>query len=222
MSSILRRIGVRLRLSLFPNQTDREVMRWITDGGDEHARQEYDLNSESLILDLGGYKGQWASDVYARYNCRVLVFEPIRSFAAGIQKRFTRNPRIEVFCLALGEARREDTIGLSENGSSVYRDAPVREIIQFEDVAQFFIEHDIDTVDLMKINIEGGEYELLPKLIEVGLIGKIKHFQIQFHDIAPDSAVRMDQICRELAKTHDPTYRYRFVWEGWTRREADA
>lgn len=219
MSSIVRRIGTRLRLSLFPSAIDREVMRWFADDGDGRARQEYDLDANSLVLDLGGYKGQWASDIYARYNCRVLIFEPIGSFAEQIARRFARNPHIEVFSLALGNHRRQESIGISADGSSVYRPASRRELIEFEDVVAFFAQHRIEAVDLMKVNIEGGEYELLPRMIEAGLITKVRHLQIQFHDIAADSAARMDGIRSELAKTHSPTYQYRFVWEGWTRRD---
>lgn len=39
----------------------------------------------------------------------------------------------------------------------------------------------IDDIGLMKINIEGGEYELLERMIELGIINKVKDIQIQFH-----------------------------------------
>jgi FkbM family methyltransferase len=209
-------------MSLFPTRTDREIIRWIGDDGDARARQEYDLDSQSLIFDCGGYKGQWASDIYARYNCRVLVFEPVKSFAEQIERRFSKNSRIDVFCMALGSAKRQESIGLSADGSSVYREAPHRETVQFEDVAQFFAEHRIETVDLMKLNIEGGEYELLPRMIETGLICRIRNLQIQFHEVTSDSAARMEAIRRDLAETHDPAYEYRFVWEGWKLRSTET
>ena len=37
-------------------------------------------------------------------------------------------------------------------------------------------------IDLLKINIEGGEYEVLENLIENDLIKNIDNIQIQFHD----------------------------------------
>ena len=204
---------------LFPTELDNEVKRWSADGGDERLRYDYDLDSHSLVIDLGGYKGQWASDIYARYNCRVLVFEPVKPFSEKIQKRFSKNPKIEVYCLALGESRRQETISLGDDGSSVYRKGSAKEVIQFEDVAAFLAKHDITRIDLMKVNIEGGEYELLPRLFEAGLVHKIKHLQIQFHDIAPDSTLRMEKLRKELEKTHTPTYQYKFVWENWVRRD---
>src|SRR6266513_1822562 len=217
VNSLIGRIITRLRLSMFPTAHDKEVQRWYSDGGDEAFRYDYDLTGDSLVIDLGGYKGQWASDIYARYNCRVLVFEPVKSFAEKIERRFERNRKLEVFRLALGANRRQATIAMRDDGSSVYRTAPERETIQFEDVAEFFAKNDIDSVDLMKINIEGGEYELMPRLFEAGLIKRIRHIQIQFHNVGASSETRMREICRELSKTHRPTYQYKFVWENWVR-----
>ena len=209
-----------MRVSLFPTEHDKELRRWYSDDVDDERRYDYDLGSDSLVIDLGGYKGQWASDIYARYNCRILVFEPVKSFADKIAKRFAHNPRVKVFRVALGANRRQGIIGLNNDGSSVYRDAPTKDVIQFEDVTEFFAQHNIDSADLMKVNIEGGEYELLPRMIETGLIKTIRHLQIQFHDIEFGSETRMKEICAELSKTHKPTYQYKFVWESWTRLEA--
>jgi len=219
MNPILKRVITRMRVSLFPTEHDKEVKRWFAADGDENLRFDYDLNSESLVIDLGGYKGQWASDIYARFNCHVLVFEPVKSFAEKIEKRFKKNPRVEVFRVALGASKRQDIIALDEDGSSVYRNTLVKETIQFEDVADFFALHNIISVDLMKVNIEGGEYELLPRLSETGLVRKIKNIQIQFHDFGADSKMHMDAICKELEKTHSPTYQYKFVWENWVRND---
>jgi len=218
VDSLLKKAITRLRLATFPTAHDRELKRWYSDGGDERFRYNYDLNSDSLVMDMGGYKGQWASDIYARYNCRVLVFEPVKLFAEAIEKSFRKNPKIEVFRLALGATRRQDTIALNEDGSSVYRTGPAKEIIQFEDAAVFFSDRAINSVDLMKVNIEGGEYELLPRLLETGLVKRIKNIQIQFHDVEIGAARRMEEICRDLSATHEPTYQYRFVWENWVRR----
>ena len=207
---------------MFPTEHDREVKRWLSDSGDEKLRYDYELNRDSLVIDVGGYKGQWASDIYARYNCRIMVFEPVNQFADKIEKRFKRNTKIEVFCFALGKKRRQELIAVSDDGSSVYRNSAEKsETIQFEDVSEFFDRRDIMHVDLMKINVEGGEYELLPRLFEKDLISRINYIQIQFHNIGPDSNAQMETICRELLKTHRPTYQYKFVWENWVRLDSE-
>jgi hypothetical protein len=97
----------------------------------------------------------------------------------------------------------------------LFKEASSKETVQFEDVVDFFNEHKIDNVDLMKINIEGGEYELLPRLIDAGLIKQIKNLQIQFHRIGKNSEKDMVLIQAELSKTHTCVYRYKFLWESW-------
>lgn len=218
MNSITKKIITKLRVSLFPTEHDRQVERWYGESDAETLRYDYDLCSDSLVFDLGGFKGQWTSDIYARYNCRIMVFEPVKTFADKIMKRFINNPSIEVYAVALGNSKRTEQISLGDDESSVFRDAPSKETIQFEDVASFFAEHNIQTVNLMKINIEGGEYELLPRLIETGLVNRIENLQIQFHRVTKDSESQMENIYRELEKTHRPTYQYKFVWENWVHR----
>jgi hypothetical protein len=72
------------------------VKKWYSDGGDNRFRFDYPLDSRSLVLDVGGYEGQWASDVYARYRCRIMVFEPVARFAHDIAERFRHNTDITV------------------------------------------------------------------------------------------------------------------------------
>lgn len=220
MNSVLTRIIRKLRLTFCPTELDKEVKRWFSDNSDDNIRYDYALDNSSLVMDLGGYKGQWASDIYSRYNCKIMVFEPVPSFAKKIESRFEKNPMIETYCFALGKRQRQEIIAISDDGSSVFKKSILKETIQFEDVNDFFKSHNIAEINLMKINIEGGEYELLPRLIETGIINKIINIQIQFHNISPDSETSMNNICNNLRETHIPTYRYKFVWENWVRRES--
>lgn len=215
MKSTFRKVYNKLRRTFLPSEQDKELKRWFSRNDDEELRYDYDLNSDSLVIDLGGYKGQWASDIYARYNCRIMIFEPAHAFAKIIEKRFAKNPKIEIFHFALGDRKRQEILSLSADGSSVYREGVKKENIQFEDVADYFTRKNIISCDLMKVNIEGGEYELLPRLIKTGLIKNIRNLQIQFHNLSPDSEKHMELIHAELAKTHTLTYQYKFVWENW-------
>jgi FkbM family methyltransferase len=194
------------------------VKKWYSDGGDNRFRFDYPLDSRSLVLDVGGYEGQWASDVYARYRCRIMVFEPVARFAHDIAERFRHNTDITVFPYGLGASARSEAIYLRGAGSSTHRKASEAETIEIADVRQWLAEHGIGSVQLMKVNIEGGEYELLESLIAADLIGTIENIQVQFHYFAADAEQRMTAIQRDLARTHEPTYQYRFVWENWRRK----
>lgn len=210
-------ISTKLRKTFYPNIHDKEVKRYFKDGGDEKFRYTFDLNDKSLVFDIGGYKGQWASDIYSRYNCNIFIFEPIATFSDQIKDRFKLNKKIKVFNFALGAKNRTEFISICEDASSTYLNSSLKKKINFIDVKDFFAENSIKTISLMKINIEGGEYELIPRLIETGIINKIDQIQVQFHNIGSASEKNMEKIHSELLLTHKCTQMYKFVWENWER-----
>lgn len=192
------------------------VRKWYADGGETTLRYAYDLNPDSIVLDLGGFKGQWASDLFARYLCHIHIFEPVASFAAQIEERFSRNDKIKAYPFGLGGGSKTEEIHLDADGSSCFGSSSDVESIKIVDVHEWLSENHIDWIALMKINIEGGEYELLERMLETGWIPKTENLQIQFHNIEEDSRARMEHIQTELQKTHRLTYQYDFVWENWT------
>jgi FkbM family methyltransferase len=218
------RFLIKLRRSLqkkyFPTDRDRVIRRWRSDHGDQTLRLDYCLDSDSVVLDLGGYRGDWAQEIYSRYGCTVHVFEPVQSFADGIVQRFEGNESIHVHHCGLGRTTREERIGLSADASSMFQNEGTQETIQIVDAAVWFAKHDMPRVDLMKINIEGGEYELLERMLDTGLASRIENIQVQFHNLAADSEARMNAILQRLQASHQPTYQYHFVWENWQRSAA--
>jgi hypothetical protein len=72
---------------------------------------------------------------------------------------------------------------------------------------------------MMKVNIEGGEYELLDHLIDTGLICRVRDVQVQFHDdVLPDADRRMRAIQAGLSKTHTLLWQHEWIWECWRRK----
>jgi len=202
----------------FPSEYDHILRKWWADGGDDAFRYAYPLTERSFVMDLGGYKGQWASDIFARYQCRIAVFEPVKGFAANIRARFEHNRLISTFAIGLGASTRRATIGVCMDGSSIFKRAAIEEYIEIVDVHDWLRNAGEKTVDLLKINIEGGEYELLERLIETDDVSSIGNIQVQFHKVDDNSKARMNEIRRILAHTHIPTYQYDFVWDNWTRK----
>jgi FkbM family methyltransferase len=175
------------------------------------------LDEQSIVLDVGGYKGQWASDIYAKYGCTVHVFEPVPAFADAIATRFSRNSRIVVHRFGLADVTTRTRICVSADSSSVLRDGSAYAEIDLIRAADFFAEFRIGEVGLMKINIEGGEYQLLPHLIAEKLINRIVSLQVQFHDFVDNARELRDRIRAALRQTHEPTYSFDFIWENWKR-----
>ncbi len=200
-----------------PAPTEKELAycRWVAENGDKTHRLNYDLQPSDIVYDLGGYQGQWSSDIYSRYLCQIHIFEPVDHFAREIKSRFMANPNIYVHSFALGAEAGEMEICLSDDASSSFRasgEFKLAPVIAFQDWTE---QHNIQEIALLKINIEGGEYDLLDHVVDSGMIKLIRNIQVQFHDFVPGSTLRRQRIHESLIKTHRITYNYPFVWENW-------
>lgn len=190
--------------------------KWQEDRGDEKLRNNYPLTEHSVVFDVGGYKGEFASDVYCKYNCEIFVFEPMPDFYEIIRQRFLKNNRVHTYCMGLSNQTGTAEISISDVSSSLFIKSESAKTIQLKNIIEFVQENDIKHVDLMKLNIEGAEYALLESLLDNGMITMFKNIQVQFHDfIVPDAPERMKNIQNRLAKTHTLTWQYEFVWENW-------
>jgi FkbM family methyltransferase len=185
----------------------------------EGIRQDFiGLNENSIVLDFGGFEGNWAHDIYERYKCSVHVFEPHPRFAEALRARFSDNEKIVIHEYALGTV--EGTLNLTDDGdaSSALRENENAVLGQVIPVSEFVTQYPDTEFALAKINIEGGEYDLLPALIGTGLITKIRILQVQFHLYSEDLiAVRKDLVSK-IEQSHSSDWSYPFVWEQWTKK----
>lgn len=207
------------RVAWESNQAKR-VRQWFDANGDKTLRLDYDLTAESTVLDVGGYEGQWTSDIFAKYCCTIHVFEPVPTFADNIQHRFRRNRKIAVHRHALGAITGEIVLSEEADSSSAYKAYGRTIRARMINVEEFLLRHRIAQIDLMKINIEGAEFDLIQFLLDTELIMRVANLQVQFHDFVPNAAERMQTIHQRLSRTHVKTYSYEFVWENWRVKES--
>lgn len=197
------------------------VKTWFEADGDNTLRIDYPLNTESIVFDLGAYQGEWSSKIFNRYACNIYAFEPLKKFCKQVEQRFQMNPKIQVFNFGLGSLDEEIHISLDQDASSIFKASGEGEKITIVRASDFINQHKVSKIDLMKINIEGAEYDLLDHLIEEGLITQIQNIQVQFHDFVPDAEKRMEDIQALLSKTHRLSYQYQFVFENWELKTTD-
>ena len=202
-----------------PLPTAKELAhaQWVVDLGDKTLRLDYDLNESDLVVDLGGFEGQWASDIFSRYACTVHVVEPVKDYAQQIERRFERNGRIRVHQCALGASYGTIELSVSGDASSQFKSSGNSDTAQIVPFDVWMKENEVEHISLLKINIEGGEYDLLEHILNTGCIEKIDNIQVQFHDFVDDCDERMRSIQERLERTHTRTYHYIYVWENWRR-----
>jgi FkbM family methyltransferase len=194
------------------------TLSWFKRDGDKTLRLDYDLNEDSLVFDVGGYLGDSTANVYEKFKCNVYVFEPVEEFCVKMRERFKGKDKIKIFNFGLGGKNEKHTISIKDDKSSLFRSVGDDVSIEIKDIVSFLDEHKIKNIDLMEINIEGGEYPLLSKLIKSGKIEIVDNIQVQFHDFVENSEKEMKKIKKQLEKTHFPTFQFEFVWENWKRK----
>ena len=72
---------------------------WFADNGDKTLRLDYPLTSDSIVFDLGGYKGDWASSIYEKYKCNIYIFEPIPYLVEEMKIKFSHYDNKHVYNL---------------------------------------------------------------------------------------------------------------------------
>lgn len=177
------------------------------------------------MWDVGGYHGEWTKQMLIRYGCRSELFEPAPNSIAVCRETFGCNSRVRLHAVGLGDEDRTARFNLLETGTSEFLDANEAttfnaEVVSVVDeirkrIRDEVIEDRPGVLGCMKINIEGGEYAVLEKLIETREIRKFRCLLIQFHRQPPGYESRYTEITRRLSQTHRSVFAYPFVWERW-------
>jgi hypothetical protein len=140
----------------------------------------------------------------------------VPEYAAGIETRFQRNHKVHVHRSGLAGTSREEWLDLREDRTSAVLPGTGNLAIELRDATAEL--DSIGPVDLLKLNIEGLEYEVLENLLTSGRLATVRFLQVQFHDFVPDAHPRRDELHARLRATHELAWDFPFVWESWTRR----
>lgn len=186
---------------------DEDQKRIWTENGLERLRYEYDLDKNSVVYDIGACEGTFLKEIYKRFNCNIVAYEPVKKHYDNIIELFSN--KIKIFSYAVGSS---DRTVLIDKDSETLTATQTNELyeIKYVDINKIIKSE----IDLMKINIEGGEYELL-RAIKPSKLKIINNLQIQFHIIDNNSTNERLKIHEKLRKTHKLTYEYPFCWENW-------
>lgn len=192
---------------------------WWRAHGDKSLRLNYPLTEQSVVFDAGGYVGEWSEAIIERYNPFVFIFEPIPEYFENLKAKFHHNSKVCVMNVGLADHTFVAQMEKRNDGSSLLMNGSTRQIedVQMVDIHEIIRERRIGDIALIKINIEGGEYALLQRMLQTQITLQCYNIQVQFHNFYPNAESLRRQIRQELMKTHQLTYDYPFVWENWQR-----
>lgn len=176
------------------------------EGNLEYLRYEYDLSPGDTVIDCGAYSGEWAEAIFSRYGCKVICIEP-GPWIVGFSRGQVINKAAATYD------------GVMKFGGNAYYTSAHEELTHEYPCFDFnALLKEQGEIALLKMNVEGAEYDLLDHVIGAGLHTAIRNLQVQFHQIEGEPYHdRYEAIQMEMAKTHRLTFCYPFVWENWRR-----
>jgi FkbM family methyltransferase len=203
----------------------KHILRYLSEPAVLYKAPVSDVRT---ILDVGAYDGTWSTRVSDRYpQAQVFAFEPTSGIAHRARRALADYERARLFQYGLSD--RDETVDMIAlgAGSTAFIGAAERldpatprtaAKAKMRDVKGVFDELGLERVDLLKVNIEGGEFPLFARLLETGYINRCRSIMVQFHEWYPDAYRLRRRIHKQLRRTHDLAWSDYFVWEQWIRK----
>lgn len=195
-----------------------EYKRYKKEDPYEMNRVTYPLNKDSIVVDAGGLNGDWASRMYCLYSCNIDIYEPNLKMFNQLKMNFKNNEKISSYMIGLSNKSENMVLHGDSYGASLYDDGSDNtSIISVEKASDIFIiNYNGKQIDLLKLNVEGAEYDILSDLLQNYDMKTITDIQIQFHRNVKNYDKKRDEIRSKLSKTHIMTWNYDYIFENWT------
>ena len=193
---------------------------WERDRGDEIKIIDYPLDSNSQVIELGGFTGVWSKKIIDKFNPNLIIVEPIPQFVNELKRNFGSNPKVNIEGVAISTSNK--TINLYVKGCATSETNVVsKKVVSVEsyDINYFISKYNLSKIDLIQVNIECEEYPLIMNWIETGFLKNVKYLQVQFHTFCENFQEKYDSISQGLEEIgFEIKYKYDFVWESWVNK----
>ena len=138
-----------------------------------------DLNKESIVVDIGANIGLISQTLVDMYDCNIYAYEPNNVAFKELKKRFQDNNKVKCYKLAVTNDGLKKKYFFTKNQkidavkySTATSLLPKKENINNKDfniiktIAISKIISKLKSTDLIKIDVEGYEYKILPYIIK--------------------------------------------------------
>lgn len=192
-----------------------ELARFAGDGYDNLLYINHELSTSDTVLVLGGYKGKSIEIWRKSYNCSVVAYEPIPAFFELLKDKFAGDQKVLLYPFAVSDKEETLLFALAEEGTSVFLAAEQNLPLAAKD-----IDTELERIDpyptIIEMNIEGGEYAVLKRMLQTQSIRKVQTLIIQFHNYGYEQELERAEVRLALSKTHFCEFSYEWLWEKWT------
>lgn len=213
-SSIARRI-YGIKLILLDGGSD--AARWFLFNR-EKLKYEMNFKSNGLILDIGSYLGEYTKKLIDRNpGMTFWLYEPIPEYYHACLIRFKDSKNVSVNQKAVSADGRNIQMQIdglrSRQEFNTKDEAPTYASISIQEIFD-----SVSEIELLKLNIEGMEYECLDQLILSNSLIKASYLLIQFHNFDSEAEKKRDLVVNAIEEDFSNVFTYKWMWELWIRK----
>lgn len=210
---------LRKNLRIIYSTKSRSRFFWNLNKGDDILSFDYELNKDSTAFVVGAFEGDYLGKLNNRFKCKIYGFEPIDEYFHVLKSKFDKYQNVYLFNFGLSDKTEKVKFSKIGESSSIYVNASNLVEANLKSITEFISDNKLSRIDLLYMNIEGGEYAVLQQLIDDKIIINIKHIQVQYHNIDSNSAHKRKYINKLMSKTHSRKFNYPFIWERWDLKD---
>jgi len=201
----MRKAGERMSLyTLLRSSIDSWSRRSGLECFKTHTLYTRVLGPDSVVVDLGANVGDFTRGVSSQFGCTVYSIEAMPNLFEQIES----GPKIHKFNVAVSDHDGTLELFCSSNRecNSIFSSIAGGEYevqnsiaCQATTLERFLKEQGVESIDLLKLDIEGAEKQVFASTSDVTL-RRVKQITIEFHDFVPDSISAEDvkSICDRL------------------------
>lgn len=193
-----------------------EFGRFYQDGGMDSLLNRININEKSVVLDVGAFNGEFAEIILSKFGSNLILLEPLINEFNVLKKKFFLNKKVKVINKALSNNNGKAYLLIDKNNSFITNKNSNKSYeINCLDVKNLFDEE--LKIDLIKLNVEGSEYDIIERLIDLKYLTKCKNYLIQFHHKNNNKFEKRKINIENNFKNDlfEKIASYEYIWELW-------
>lgn len=150
----------------------------------EHTFFDDLFNDEIVVIDFGACQGEFVDELNKQYKIKKAIL--VEANPTNFKKLSQRENY--VLYNRLVSNKKNEFLKFYEDPKSPYNGSNkfnyfkgIEHNIQTITLEEIILEHKLEHIDILKVDIEGSEYDVMP-LINENILSKIRQITIEFHD----------------------------------------
>lgn len=192
----------------------------ITNGPNRLSNNFDDIVEGKVFVDVGAYVGEWTQQAISAGARKVIAYEPIINFSSS---DIFKNHKVTLLNYFISEQSVDDHfyidgLATSTAGSGLNKLDGDLITVSGHPIAVSEENEIRNNETVIKINIEGGEYDLIKYLEHKELISEFEYIFIQTHPLQSNTKKNLRLLSNSLRKTHKLIFNYPLIWQIYERK----